>query len=140
MPILTLSHFPAIRAALDTELTAEVLPDDTINLPIYREAADQDVLDLDPDAETRTGTEQARVQRAAIYFCAARLAPVVSRINQMNLGNGGMSYSREVFDPDERADQLREMARKEIDAILTPDEAAPRRPIAFAKAIGRRGR
>lgn len=140
MAILTAADYPAIRAALDVELDAEALPDDMINMSIYRAAADQDVIDLDPLAESRTdGTEVARVKRAAIYFCAARLAPVVPRIQRMTMG-GDTSFERSVFDPQQRAGELRAMARDEIDEILTPAEDAPRKPTFFSKASGRRGR
>ena len=75
MTLLLITDYPAIRAALDTELDAEVLPDSTIDLSIYRQAAEDDVLALHPEAESETGDNLDRVKRAAIFFCAARLAP-----------------------------------------------------------------
>lgn len=117
-PILSTTEYPAIRAALDLNLTSNDLPDATIGLNIYKLAAEQDVLDLDPDAETRIGTDGERVLRAAIYFCAARLAPVVVQIASISIQTRDLNYSSPPFDPIKRAAELREMANDEIDEVL----------------------
>jgi hypothetical protein len=138
--ILTSAEYPAIRAALDTELNTTNLPDSIIALDIYSNAADQDVLQLDPLAASRTGEAANRVKRAAIYFCAARLCPAIVRITSLSVQTRDLNYSRPVFDPAERAAELRAMAQAEINEILTPTEAAAERPTMFAVASGTRGR
>lgn len=140
MPILTQADYQAIRAALDTDLDSDSLPDATIALSVYQDAADQDVLDLDPDAETRTGSELARVKRAAILFCAARLAPAVVRITSMTVNTRDLSYQRPTFKPDERAAELRQLAQAELNEILEPTGLAPSRPTMFAVVSGTRGK
>lgn len=139
MAILTSAEYPAIRAALDVDLNDKDLPDSTIALTIYQDAADQDVLDIDPDAEGRTGDEAAAVTRAAIYFCAARLAYAVVRITSLSVNTRDISYSKATFDPEERAAQLRAEAEEELAEILEPEEEAPRRPTMFSRATGSRG-
>jgi len=121
MAILSSDEYPAIRAALDTELNTTTLPDSTIALIIYQSAADQDVLNLDPDAESRTGEDANHVLRAAIFFCAARLAPAVVRLTSLAITTRDMSYSKPVFDPDEMAEILRRLAHDEMDEVLGTD-------------------
>ena len=140
MAILTSDDYPAIRAALDVSLDSSNLPDSLIALDIYSNHADQFVYERDPDADTRTGENANRIKRAAIYFCAALLAPVVVRITSLAVQTRDVSYSRPVFDPVERAAELRAMAEAEIDEILTPAEEAPGRPTMFDVASGTRGR
>lgn len=140
MAILNSTLYPAIRAALDTELDTTKLPDSVIALDIYSNAADQDVYERDPDADTRTGEAANRIKRAAVYFCAARLCPVVVRITSLSVQTRDLNYSRPVFDPAVRAAELRAMAEEEINQILTPSDAAPERPTMFSLAHGTRGR
>lgn len=140
MAILTSDDYPAIRAALDVSLDSSNLPDSLIALDIYSNHADQLVYERDPDADDRTGEDANRIKRAAVYFCAALLAPVVVRITSLSVQTRDVSYSRPVFDPEQRAADLRAMAEAEIDEILTPDEEAPGRPTMFDVASGTRGR
>jgi len=118
---LSSTEYPAVRAALDTELNDTTLPDATIALDIYEGAANQDVLDLDPSAASRTGTDGERVLRAAIYFCAARLAPVVVRLTSLSITTRDLAYAKAVFDPDEMAERLRKLAHDEMDEVLGTD-------------------
>jgi len=138
--ILSSTDYPAIRAAIDTELDSSTLSDSVIALNIYSGAADQDVYARDPDADTRTGEDGNRIKRAAVYFCAARLCPVVVRVTSINVNARDLNYARPVFDPDERAADLLQMAEEELEAILTPDEETPGRPTMFTYAPGTRGR
>jgi hypothetical protein len=141
MSIITSADYPEVRAALDTELNVQVLPDAIIAQSIYHGAAEQDVLDLDPNAESRTDeTEIAREKRACIYFCAARLAAAIIRITSISVQARDISYSKPTFDPEQRAAELKAMAEEEIAAILTPSETSPQRPTMFAVASGYRGR
>lgn len=145
--ILATTDYPAIRAALDVDLLPANLPDSTIGLTIYKNAAIQDVYNAykaagssnDPASEVDPG-RQARITRAAIYFCAARLAPAVVRITSLNTQTRDMSYSRQTFDPEARAAELKAMAEAELAPILTPNETIPNRPTMFAVATGCRGR
>jgi hypothetical protein len=138
--LLSSADYPAVRAAIDVSLGKSELPDDTIALGIYHAAAVQEVLARDPDAESRTGDELARVQRAAVYFCAARLCPAVVRLTSLSIQTRDISYSKPAQDPDERAAELRALAEAEIAAVLTPSEDDYARPTMFAVAKGYRGR
>lgn len=139
-PILTSADFPAIRAALDTELDTNSLTDAVIALDIYSGAADQDVLALDPDAESRIGEDANRIQRAAVFFCAARLAPVVLRILNLSALTRDLRYSKPVFNPEDRANELRGMAVEEINEVLTPGGLATSMPRQFSSVSGIRGK
>lgn len=140
MAILEEADFPAIRACLDTELNSTSLPDSTMSQDVFMQAADRDVTDIDPDAETRTGTEAERVRLAAIYFCAARLAPAVVRITSMSIQARDLSLTKQTFDPTKRAEELRALAAEELAAVLEPAATSPSRPTTFAVAPGYRGR
>lgn len=145
--ILTTAEYPAIRAALDTQLTEANLPDSTLDLPIYVDAAVHDVRQAyeaagsaDDPADEADADNQAKISRAAIYFCAARLAPAVVRITSVQIATRDGSYSRQTFDPEKRAAELQAMAAAELAPILEPSETTPNRPVMFALARGYRGR
>ena len=122
MPLLEATDYPAVRAALSTALTPDMLPDTVIGLGIYAEAAEADVLALDAAALTRTGDELARVKRAAILFCAARLAPAVPQLlsSRVHL----LSTTFAAVDWQALATTLREQARAEVTAV-TQTQARP---------------
>lgn len=140
MALLDEGDYDAVRASLDSNLTPANLTNKQIGLPIFRDKAIQMVLDRDPLAETRTGDELARVKRAAVYFCAALLCPVVVRVTSLSIQTRDMNYSRPAFDAEKRAQELNGMAEAEIVEVLEPDATTPRRPTLFAVAAGRRGR
>lgn len=137
--LLDSSQFGQVRAVIDVGLTTSNLPDDTINQDIFVATAIQDVLDVDPAAESRSGDDLDRAKRAAVYFCAARLCPVVIRLTSVNVQTKDVSYSRKTFDPQERAAELRQMAHEEIQAILAPSDDTPNMPTMFDVASGTRG-
>lgn len=144
MAILTTLDYSAIRAALDVNITAQTLPDSVIAEDIFQGAAEDDVLRRVPDAETLTGDNLARVKRAAIWLTAAYLAHSVARITSMNIQTRDMSYSRQTFDPDEKAAELRQRAEREFAALLivipiVPTAPPSRRPTMFTTVGGRRG-
>lgn len=118
MAILTSDDYPEIRAAIDVSLTKSQPSDDTIAMSIYHAAGEADVLALDPSAESRTGEAAARVHRAAVYFVAARLCPAVVRITSLSVNTRDMSYQKKTFDPNERADELRQMAEQELAQVV----------------------
>lgn len=139
MPILTAAHYPAIRAALDTELDETALPDKTIALDIYHGAAEREVQARDPDWATRTGEDGQRLRAAVVYLAAARLASAVVRLTSINVQSRDLSFSRPVFDPAVKAAELRALAEQELAAVLTPEESTSGRPTMFSLASARRG-
>lgn len=139
--LLATTDYPAVREALDTSLTETQLPNATIERSIYKNAAIADVVALYPTAVSETDSaKQARLTRAAIFFCAARLAPAVVRITSLSVSTRDAQYSRQTFNPEERAAELRALAAAEIAEIVTPAEETPGRPTLFTVASGRRGR
>src|SRR5262245_32699571 len=125
--ILTSAEYPAILATLDTNLTGSngkgQIPDSVLDQPIYAPAAIQDVLDRHPTAASETDeTKQKRITRAAIYFCAARLAPAAVRITSLTVQTRDLAFSRQVFDPVKRAAELNQMAEEELSEVLEPAE------------------
>ncbi len=139
MAILTSVDYPAIRAALDTELTAQQLTDAAIEQDIFLGAAEAQLLARVPTAASMTGEDGKRVKRALIWLTAAMLAHSVVRVTTMSIQTRDMSYSRQTFDPDEKAAELRRRAEVEIGALLEPAETRTRAPV-FTLAPGSRGR
>lgn len=140
MPILTTADYPAIRAALDTELNPQKLPDATIAQDIFSGAAEAELLNRVPNAASMTGEDLKRVKRALVWLTAAYLASSVVRITSMSIQTRDLSYSRQTFDPDEKAAELRRRAEDEIRMLIDPTEETPGRPIMFIAAPGYRGR
>ncbi|MCO5181105.1 MAG: hypothetical protein M9896_13780 [Candidatus Promineofilum sp.] len=140
MTILTSGDYPAIRAALDVGLNAQQLPDATIAQDIFLGAAEAELLRRIPMAASLTGDDLARVKRALVWLTAAFLAHSVIRITSMSIQTRDLSYSRQTFDPDEKAAELRARAEAEFGMLLTPTEVAPSRPTMFTLAAGHRGR
>lgn len=138
MTILTTADYPAIRAALDVGLNATTLPDATIGQSIFVEAAEAELLRRVPDAASMSGGDLARVRRALVWLTAAYLAHSVVRITSLSVQTRDLSYSRQTFNPDEKATELRSRAEVEIGMLLIPTQVAPGRPTMFALAAGRR--
>lgn len=138
-PLLTASSYPAIRAAIDLALDSESLPDATIALPIFLDAADLVLKARDPQWATRTGDALTHLTNAAIYLTAARIAPAMVRL----LGetySSGYRYQLAAVDWDARAAALNAAADGALDAVLDVGNATSDRPTRFALASGRRGR
>ena len=140
MAILSSADYPAIRAALDVSLNAQQLTDATIGQDIFVGAAEAELLRRVPDAASRTGDDLKRVERALVWLTAALLAHSVVRITSMSVQTRDLSYSRQSFDPERKAAELRGRAEAEIVMLLTPGEATPSRPTMFTVAAGYRGR
>lgn len=139
-PLIGSAEYPGIRAALDSALDAASLPDAVIAQSIHIGAAIDEVIARYPTAETETDANIVkRLKRAAIFLTAARLAPVVVRITALTITKGDVNYSKQVFDPTKRAEELRALAEKELEAVLEPTTQAASRPIMFTVASGRRG-
>lgn len=140
MAILSSTDYPAIRAALDVGLNVQQLPDAIIGEDIFVGAAEAELLRRVPDAASRTGDDLKRVSRALVWLTAALLAPSVVRITSLSVQTRDLSYSRQTFDPEKKAAELRGRAEAEIVMLLTPSEATPSRPTMFTVAAGGRGR
>lgn len=138
--LLTTDDFEQVRKSLDVDLTVTSLPDSIISMSIYQAAAIADVLAIYSSAESETGADFQRCKRAAIYFCAARLAPAVVRLTSITTQARDLNISKPAFDPETRAAELRAMAQSELSEVVTPDQQAATRPTMFALATGTRGR
>jgi hypothetical protein len=128
----------AVRAVIDTSLTEDVLPDATISLSAFAGAALSYVEARDPEAQTRTGDEATRLNRAVVYLTAAHLLPSVPQLVSEKLGP--VSTTRLATNWQERAADLRLRADEEIQAVLDADARAPSRPTVFTTARGTRWR
>lgn len=135
---LTSAHYPAIRAAIDVTLTAELLPDAVIGLDVYVGAAVRTVQARDPLWETRTGDAAQQLTLAAILLTAAALAPAVPQVVSERWGD--QTYQRQPADMARLAAELRARADAALAAVLAPSDAASDRPTMFTLASGRRGR
>jgi len=136
MSIISSDDFDSVRAALDTSLEADDLPDVLIALPIYAGRAELLLLERDPLAATRVGTEALHIRLAAIFFTASLIAPAIPAITSLKADE--VQYARTI-DWYVRAGDLRALADAEIDAVLNvgfEDDAD--RPIAFTTAGGGR--
>lgn len=135
MAILTNDLYDSVRAALDTKLTEEDLPNSIVAMDIYAGAAELDVLARDPQAESRTDDDLKRVKNAAVYFCAARLAPAIPHL--VETGDENNTWRWQQRDWQARAQELRQLADESVNEVLTTDVV---RPKVFSVASGRRGR
>ena len=140
MPILTSANYPAVRAAIDISLNPSVVPDATLDLPIYRDAAEAEITDrLGTTAyDDLTAPQQAAVTRAAIYLCAALLMPAVPQLLDKQLGDARVR--RKDFDVVATVQRLRDLAADEL-AFVPGDTAPPSAiPTMFTLAPGGRAR
>jgi len=136
--LLPEANYPQIRAAIDLTLVAAQLPDSAIALPIFRDAAIADVLLIDGDADDRTGDDLAAAQRAAVYFCAARLVSALPQITRKAALGSEVAYQAQ--NAAQRAAELRGLASAALDSYLVTDAATGDRPTFFAAGHGYRGR
>lgn len=135
-PLLSAADYPEIRQQIDLSLDTTTLPDATIARDAFIGQGMRAVIELDPDAETRTGTAGARVRLAAIYWTAALLCPVIPVLSQVRFQQEG--YTRQAWDASKRAAELKALAAALVDEVLTPGES--RVPFAFKTVPGYRGR
>jgi len=135
--LISATLYPAVRAAIDTSLDSNSLPDSIISLQIYHERAESIVLDVDPDAATRTGAEKTHIENATVFMIASLLAPAVPQITAERVGE--ISVNRKV-DWNKRAEELRQLANEELAAVLEAADDTPYMPTMFKVATGNRGR
>lgn len=137
MALLSAADYPAIRAAIDVSLTARVLPDTIIGLPIYVDAAEAEILLRDPLAESRTGAALQHVTNAAVLLAAALLAAAMPAYTAETFSD--YSYQRKT-DWATRAAELRKRAEAELAAVLEPENpTTASKPTMFTTAPGTRG-
>lgn len=118
MPILSTADFPQVRAAIDPLLGEDELPDDVIALPVYRGAAEADVLRRLPNAATFLGEDGDRVRYAVIYLTAALLAPALPDVTSVQLGQS--RYQQEPRDTWKRVGYLQGMAARQLASLIDP--------------------
>lgn len=135
MTILSSSDYPAIRAALDINLDATLLPDATIALAPFVGAAELEIARRDPNAATRTGDEATHIKLAAILLAAAYLAPSVPRLVSSSMS--GVSFSMQQATWDQIAQRLHAEADRHLAVVLAESFAGPTH---FALATGTRGK
>ena len=124
MAILSSAHYDQIRAALDLSLDEMSLPDDVIGQDIYLGRAETDVTTVFADAETFSGANKLRVQRAVILFTAAYLAPAVVAITSRSVTAHDSNFARRPFDPEKRAVELKSQGQAELGAVEDQDADA----------------
>lgn len=140
MALITIADYATVRAAIDVSLDAAALPDAVISLDLYAGAAQRAVRARDPQAESRTGDDLARVKLAAALWCAGLLAPALPAISRETHGND--SYQRLTRDPALLGAELISRAEAEIAAVLgsgtgsrPPRPAAVIRPARFTTGM-----
>lgn len=131
--ITTTANCDLIRAAIDTSLTAEALPNATIALDVYLGAAEREVKARDTAWASRTGDELTALKTAVAYLTAARLAPAVPQI--VDAKDRDLSRRLQERDMMVLAAALRGYADTELQTLVVDDV----RPTMFARATGRRG-
>jgi hypothetical protein len=141
-PLLIPSDFPSIRAAIDVVLSATILPDTIIGLPIYRGLAERDIRATVPDADAILAGNDDRalaLKVAAIYTCAAYLVPAVPWLTSSEVQ--GVRASRRV-DPVALAKDLKARAAAELAVVLGVelDASDTAYDFFFTTAPGDRGR
>ena len=117
MPIISSSEYPQVRSVLDVSLNDSSLPDEIISQDIYHGRAERDVTKIYADAATFTGDNLAHVKLAVILFTAAYLAPAIVRITSTTVTGRDASWSKQTFDPEDRANELREQGLQELEEV-----------------------
>jgi hypothetical protein len=79
-PFIDESHFDSVRRAIDVDLTDTDLLDEVIADDVYLGRAAQQILMLDPLAETRAGVAEQAIIMATIFTVAALLVPAMPLI------------------------------------------------------------
>jgi len=136
-PFIDATHFDSVRRAIDVDLTPEDLSDDVIGDDIYLTRAANQVLALDPDAESRENEAEAAIQRATIFLLAALLIPAMPQIVSEQYVDYRVKFDQ--LTQAERIQDLRNQAAAEIALAIGDEErgAYPRMP-GFSLARGGR--
>jgi hypothetical protein len=136
--ILTVDDAPAIRAAIDTMLDSDSLPDSTIMMSIFVDRAERWMAAQIPDFASRTGAEAAQIKDSLILYTASLLVPTVAILRSETLPE--YAYTRPDVDLDEKEAKLKDDAQETIDPIVTPIGTTPNMATHFTVASAYRGR
>lgn len=103
-----------VRKALDASLTADELPDSTIQLPYYLEVGEALLIEQVPNWESLTGAQLVYFRAAAVAQVAALLAPAMPGI--LPKSEEGLTYkvTRDPVDWNRRADTLQQQVAVNI--------------------------
>lgn len=130
---VTTEDLDLVRAALDTSLTTDALPNTTIMLDVFLGAAEREVKVRDTSWASRTGSQLVALKTAVAYLTAARLAPSLPQI--VDAKDGQLSRRLQERDMMALAAALRGYADGELQTLVADDV----RPTMFARAAGSRG-
>ena len=135
MGILTVEDYVEIRALIDTQIDADVLPDSVIEMDVFLGAAEDDVLAEVPDAASKVNGELRRIKRAITCYTAAYLVESYLPYSYGRLGEIWFTRTREVG-PAELAQRLLLRAEQDLEEV----GGAPKRHAVFARVASRNRR
>jgi hypothetical protein len=135
-PILDTSDWPAVRAALDIELDATVLPDDTIALSIFQGEAENRFLTRVAGANPAVDLTSQESKNACIYYLAAMLSPHLSRYTMEMFGDSRSNSNQVSWDMLESV--LMNRGDEIVDVLLGLDPIETNRATVFRLANGLR--
>lgn len=143
--ILTSADFDEVRQQIDTSLDDSDVSNPTIGMDTYQGRAEDWVIGRDANAlnyliggSSPNATKAKYVRRAAVYYLAALLCPVVPAIKRDKFGQGD-DFERVPFNAEKRAAELFALADGAMDAYLEAQPQAVQLPTVFTLAQGRRG-
>lgn len=140
--LIDTGDYPQIRAAIDTKLNDKTLPDSVIEMDIYLDAGERDVLSRVSLSDiTGDASKEAYAKRAAIYFVAARLVWAVVQATSMTTQTRDLAITRRAWDPAEKEAELLAKAAKEMGYLEDSDDQTdpPSGTLIFGRIKGRRG-
>ncbi|GIW06364.1 MAG: hypothetical protein KatS3mg060_1169 [Dehalococcoidia bacterium] len=132
------AQYPAVRAAIDVELTAELLPDAIIALDPYAPAAEREIKRRDPAWASRTGEDADRLGRAQLYLTAALLLPALPVLLERSVED--VRLRRQEVDLAARVAALRRRAEEELAIVLGAASGPAGVVTLFGRAPGGRAR
>ena len=134
------SDWDDVRAAIDAQLTAALLPDRVIASPIYAAEARRRVLARVPDPDSLSAEQQLSLRTAAILMAASLITPIVPTI--VNERDKDYSYQRQAPNFADVAYQLRARADEmlgELAGEIVATEASAHAGWLFGRASADRG-
>lgn len=135
MSLLSPELYDSIRAVLDASLDSTALPDSMIASAPFAPRAERWIITSVPTADDAEGADLASLTLAAIYYCAALLAPSLPSLTAQRAGD--LSISRQGVDWNARAAELLAKASDELLLVATSESAVVTH---FTVAHGYRGR
>lgn len=131
MPILLATDYDQVRAAIDVDLTPDVLPDATIAMDIFQGRAEDAVIAAYPEAETAADPAAVHVRRAVIYLTAALILPSLYAVSDEQVGDLRVKINDSRID--QRVASLRNMVDEELGLAVggSPVAAPSGMPVMF---------